>query len=144
VNEVEVQENVERFEAACRAAGMNVTPQRVAVYRHLVVSDRHPTADQIFEAVRVDFPALSRATIYKALSVLCGLGFASEVGLAGGPGRFEAELEPHHHLVCTRCQEIVDIPASDVTVEAPPPRDGFAISSTRVRFDGVCAACEAG
>ena len=141
MSQVDVQEHVERFGAACRAAGMNVTPQRVAVYRHLVGSDRHPTADQIYEAVRVDFPALSRATVYKALSVLCGLGFASEVGLAGGPGRFEAELEPHHHLVCTRCQEIVDIPASEVKVDAPPPQGGFQIASTRVRFDGVCSAC---
>lgn len=141
--DAEVQGHVERFEAACRAAGMNVTPQRVAVYRHLLGNDRHPTADQIYEGVRVDFPTLSRATIYKALSVLCGLGFASEVGLAGGPGRFEAELEPHHHLVCTRCQEIVDIPAREVRVDAPPPRDGFEIASTRVRFDGICSGCAA-
>lgn len=141
MTEADVQGHIERFEAACRAAGMNVTPQRVAVYRHLVRSSRHPTADQIFEAVRVDFPALSRATVYKALSVLCGLGFASEVGLAGGPGRFQAELEPHHHLVCTGCQEIVDIPASEVKVDAPPPRNGFRIASTRVRFDGLCESC---
>lgn len=143
MTEVEVQGHVERFEGACRAAGMNVTPQRVAVFRYLVTCGAHPTADQIYEAVRVDFPALSRATVYKALSVLCGLGFASEVGLAGGPGRFEAELEAHHHLVCTRCQEIVDIPASEVHVDAPPPRAGFRIESTRVRFDGLCAGCAA-
>jgi Fur family peroxide stress response transcriptional regulator len=133
---------VDRFVAACRASRLHVTPQRIAVYRHLVTCREHPTAERIYTAMRNEFPAMSRATVYKALSVLCGLGFASEVGLAGGPGRFEADLAPHHHLVCTRCQHIVDVPAAEVDVRPPAPREGFRIASARVRFDGLCQPCQ--
>lgn len=142
MQEAEIQAHVDRFVAACRASGMHVTPQRIAVYRHLVTSAQHPTAEQLYAALQADFPTMSRATVYKALSLLCGLGFASEVGLAGGPGRFEADLAPHHHLVCTRCQCIVDVPASEVEVGRPPPRPDFQIRTARVRFDGLCGACQ--
>jgi len=134
---------IERFVAACRDGGLHVTPQRIAVLRHLVECGEHPTAEEIYQAVLEDFPTMSRATVYKSLSVLCGLGFASEVGLAGGPGRFEANLDPHHHLVCTRCQSIVDIPASEVQVSSGPAPAGFQVETTRVRFDGLCAGCAA-
>ena len=54
----------------CREAGLNVTPQRIAIYRALLASEDHPTPEMLYRAVSRDMPSLSLATIYKTLDTL--------------------------------------------------------------------------
>ena len=45
--------------------------------------------------------------------------------------------KPHARLLA------LDVPAAEVQVGSPPPREGFRIEATRVRFDGLCGSCAA-
>ena len=74
---------VDELVRRCRDAGLNVTPQRLAVYRALLESDDHPSPEQLYQRVRVAMPSLSLATIYKALDALRGAG-PRRRGLADG------------------------------------------------------------
>ena len=60
---------------------MNVTPQRVAVYRALLQAEDHPSPEELYRRVRRRMPSLSLATIYKALDALTRLGVAREVSV---------------------------------------------------------------
>lgn len=126
----------------CRQAGMNVTPQRLAVYRALLESEDHPSPEQLYQRVRKHLPTLSLATIYKALDALTALGVVSEVSRTGDAKRYDANDERHHHLVCTRCHRVTDF-YDDRFDALPPPRElsGFRVETLTVQVKGLCAAC---
>jgi Fe2+ or Zn2+ uptake regulation protein len=73
----------------------------------------HLTAETIHERVRVALPAVSLGTIYRTLDILRAIGLV-QVFAHGGAARYEAALDKHHHLVCSSCGEIVNIPAPQV------------------------------
>ena len=126
----------------CREAGMNVTPQRVAVYRALLESEDHPTPELLYRRVRPTMPSLSLATIYKSLDALAKLGLAHRVPVAGDRKRYDANVERHHHLVCTRCHRVTDVYDDRLDAVAPPRRlAGFVAHAVSVQVMGLCAPC---
>jgi Fe2+ or Zn2+ uptake regulation protein len=94
------------------AAGWRWTRQRQAVYEFLVRSDPyHPTADEVFRAVKDEVPRISLATVYKALETLEEAGLVTRLPAVGdGPARFDARLEPHYHLRCMKSGRVDDLP----------------------------------
>lgn len=93
-------------------AGWRYTRQREAVYRYLHAACEHPTAEQIYAAVRRQIPHVSLATIYKALEALVDAHLATKLPDASGPARFDWRSEPHYHLRCTRTGQVIDLPVS--------------------------------
>jgi Fur family transcriptional regulator, peroxide stress response regulator len=94
------------------AAGLRCTPQRLAVYDHLCVADYHPTAEEVYQAVRARIPRISLATVYKALEALVAVGVAAK--LSGGTGttsaRYDARRDLHYHFRCLRSGTVHDLP----------------------------------
>jgi Fur family transcriptional regulator, peroxide stress response regulator len=133
-----VDELVER----CRARGMNVTPQRMAIYRALLEADDHPSPETLYRRVRPSMPSMSLATIYKALDALVGLGLAQEVSATGDVKRYDANMTRHHHLVCTGCGAIRDYHDEALDGVSPPRRlGGFVARNVSVQISGLCVDC---
>ena len=139
------------FVAHCRARGLSVTQQRLAIFEALSASRAHPSAEQLHQLVRRSHPSLSLATVYKNLDALRAVGAVSDVNPLHAAGRYEAALpgtgasEPHHHLICTLCLRVCDLPASAVPAPAlrPDQAQGFEIHAVRVQVEGVCPECRA-
>jgi len=134
------------FLARCRAAGIAVTPQRLAIFRRLAATERHPSAEQLHAAVRREMPTLSLATVYKTLDTLARIGAVRPVSRLGARGRWDANLEPHHHLVCTTCGTVTDVTEPRLEAAAQPAaaaaaRHGFEAAGHSVEIFGRCAAC---
>ncbi|MBI2375351.1 MAG: transcriptional repressor [Deltaproteobacteria bacterium] len=126
----------------CREAGLKATPQRLAIYRELWTRTDHPTPEDLFNAVRAAQPALSLATVYKTLDTLVGAGLVHEVEHTGDKKRYDANVSPHHHLVCTRCGRIEDF--EDSKLSLAPKKSftrGFIAERVRVQVLGSCARC---
>jgi Fe2+ or Zn2+ uptake regulation protein len=96
--------------AALEKAGWRFTRQRAAVFAHLRAVDSHPTAEQVFAAVRQQIPNISLATVYKALEALVDAGLAARLADAGGPAHYDGRPEPHYHLRCERTGQVRDLP----------------------------------
>lgn len=126
----------------CRAAGLNVTPQRIAVYRALLESEEHPTPEALYERVRRGMPSLSLATIYKALDTLESIGLVRPVPIVSDKRRYDANDRPHHHLVCSSCGSIRDYYNHELD-RLMPKRvgGGFVPQSVSVNVCGICADC---
>ena len=126
-----------------RRKGMSVTHQRLAVYRSLLQDDSHPDADRLYERVREQVPTISLGTVYKALDTLKELGAIAEVDSPRSATRYEALLEPHHHLMCETCGEILDLHEPAYSRLRPPSRaaSGFRVTSCTVQFRGKCRRC---
>jgi Fur family peroxide stress response transcriptional regulator len=136
-------ERVAGFEAECRKRGLAVTIQRRTVFEALSARRDHPTADQVYDAVRDRIPGLSRTTVYRVLETLVEAGFVRKVHHAGGVARFDPMTHRHHHLVCEACGRLVDLDDGVVpTLRLPEARgSGFRIKDYSVSFLGLCGAC---
>ncbi len=131
------------FPSRCRALGLAVTHQRTLIYRELLATGEHPTPESVYERVRQQIPSISLGTVYKNIKTFLDAGLVREVSLHHGTQRLDPNTEPHHHLVCTRCRRIFDLPASAVE---PPKlksrlKSGFRVEKTSIELLGSCAEC---
>jgi Fur family peroxide stress response transcriptional regulator len=137
---------LESLEAYCRSHGLPLTVQRRVILAALVGRDDHPTADQILTEVRPQLPGVSRTTVYRVLDTFVRIGLAVKTCHPGTAVRFDPRTERHHHLVCTRCEKVIDL--HDVALDrlAIPSTSqlGFEITNFSVHFRGLCAACRKG
>jgi Fe2+ or Zn2+ uptake regulation protein len=97
--------------AALEQAGRRFTRQRAEVFAYLHSVHSHPTAEQVFAAVRREIPNISLATVYKSLEALVDAGLAARLADdAGGPVRYDGRAEAHYHLRCERTGQVRDLP----------------------------------
>jgi len=133
-----------------RAAGLKLTPQRLAIVRELAEDESHPTAQELFERLRPALPTMSFATVYNTLDALTTAGLCAGLALSPGSSRFDPNMAPHHHLVCDRCGAVRDVPSAPA-VDPPDPdavrreiarvAPGFEVRSVEKIMRGLCAAC---
>ncbi len=127
---------------AFRSRGLKVTPQRQCIFRILHLSGAHPTAEAVFEQARAEMPTISLRTVYQTLNDLADMGELSQLTLGTGSSRFDPNLDPHHHLVCTRCGKVADVAADSSRVPVPADvEQGFQVRATEIIFRGICASC---
>ncbi|RMI15400.1 MAG: transcriptional repressor [Calditrichaeota bacterium] len=132
---------VEEFINTCREKGLNVTYQRVLIYKTLAATKSHPTAEEIYEKVREEYPAISLATVYKTLETLAEHHLIDKVTPLHDLARYDGNPEPHHHLVCVHCRKVVDVdedPGNDIRL---PRHDQFQIYGYRLQYEGICREC---
>jgi Fur family peroxide stress response transcriptional regulator len=133
------------FYARCAERDLSVTHQRWVIYRVLAGTDRHPTPEETFERVRKDIPSISFATIYKNIKTFLDAGLLKEVSTPDQTMRLDANLDSHHHIVCTRCNTIFDIPEdrlAPLQLKGGLP-EGFRVAQYNVCFLGLCGHCAA-
>ncbi len=128
---------------ALEAKGQRYTEQRASVYRFLLGTTMHPTADEVFTAVRAEIPDISLATVYKALEALVGCDLAVKLRYGDAAARYDGRTDPHPHAHCRVCGMVRDVPGP---VAAPVPEaagvlDGFVVEGYRLELVGRCAGC---
>ena len=69
----------------------------------------HPTADEVFLAVRRHQTGISLATVYKSLETLVGCGLAVKLSYSDGSARYDGRTDPHHHARCLSCGRVTDV-----------------------------------
>ncbi len=126
-----------------REAGLKVTRQRLAVVGALAGDETHPTAQEIFDRLRPDFPTMSFATVYNTLSALASIGRIRPLSL-GGATRFDPNVGPHHHAICDRCGAVRDVPSRGRPLTPRKDRvvlEGFEVHRVERLYRGLCADC---
>ena len=125
-----------------RSRGLKVTPQRQAIFRILHDAPTHPTAESVYAAASVEMPTISLRTVYQTLNDLAAMGEVLQLELGTGSAMFDPNTEPHHHLVCDRCGQVVDVMADAGAVHlSRAQRHGFDIDRTEIVFRGTCPDC---
>jgi len=139
----QTEARLREFESLCRERGLPLTVQRREILRAVLERDDHPTADQVYDAVKDCIPGLSRTTVYRVLETLVGLGVIRRLHYPGTTARFDGNVHRHHHLICTTCNRVIDIASRTLDNLKLPPRQrhGFEIEDYSVHFVGVCAEC---
>ena len=140
----EKEQRTAQFFAAHRQRGLPITTQRRAVFEAILDRTDHPTAEQLYRAVRGQLPQISRMTVHRILGTFVSLGLVAKTCHPGSAAaRFDPKLRQHHHLVCLDCGRIIDV--EDPRLNHVPwpkvnPRE-FQIEGYHVHFRGRCARC---
>lgn len=138
-----LKQQMDAFQVRCRQANLKVTPQRMAVYKVLVETDEHPSAEMVFNKVRQQTPNISLDTVNRTLLTLAKIGAAFIVEGSGDAKRFDGNLEHHQHFKCIKCRRIVDFhykPFDNIKLPAKISKK-FTVLKKTVYLEGVCDLC---
>ncbi|MFX0075827.1 MAG: Fur family transcriptional regulator [Candidatus Hermodarchaeota archaeon] len=91
-----------------REKGLKVTSQRLAIFNFILSRKDHPTAEQIYQKIRKEYPTISLGTVYKNLHLLKELGLIHELGFNEGSVRYDPDVNLHVNMVCSNCGKISD------------------------------------
>lgn len=124
-----------------------MTPQRRVVAEVLRGEHVHLSAEAIHAKARRRLPEISLATVYNTLNELVLMGEVLEVSAGHGPRRYDPNAhEPHQHLVCLGCDEILDVrPAGQAQLGLPRSEShGYDVTEVDIVFRGRCPRCQRG
>jgi len=138
-----IREKMARFEETCRDAGLKLTHQRLEIYRELAGADDHPTAEMLYTRLRQRLPTLSLDTVYRTLATLEEQHIITRVQTDESQARYEAEMAPHHHVMCRRCGRIRDFHWTFFdAARLPVDIAGWGtIEDKKVTVRGICRQC---
>jgi Fur family peroxide stress response transcriptional regulator len=141
------QDRFEELMTRLRELGYRLTPQRVALLRLLAASEGHPSAAQLYDQLKDQFPTTSPGTVYKTLNLLKDLDEVLELGFSDDDNRYDGNKPyPHPHLVCIRCRKIMnpEISLAQNLIQEVAQLSGYRVVSHRFDIYGLCPDCQSG
>ena len=118
--------------------------KRDAILTCLRSTDVHPSADWIFARLKPDYPDISLGTVYRNLSLFKKQGLIVSIGTVNGVERFDGNIEPHVHFICTQCDGVTDLPQMQVPqalCSQAAAEAGGRVNTCHLSFTGVCRRC---
>jgi Fur family peroxide stress response transcriptional regulator len=126
-----------------RESGVKLTHQRMEIFQEIAGRTDHPDAATIYESVRKRMPTVSLDTVYRTLSMLKDAGLISTLGPSQDRLRFDANVTPHHHFVCTKCGKTEDFYCEEfdsLRVPGDVAKMGI-VEHAHVELRGICSEC---
>jgi Fur family peroxide stress response transcriptional regulator len=132
-----------------RERGLRPTKARCLILALLTEHNGHLSTEDILQTLRERGHKVSTATLYQNLNKLANGGLLTRFSGPDGLMRFDANLIPHHHLICVRCGRIVDMKVNDaqllqlrpVCFQTGEPLSDWQLQGVRLELKGVCPAC---
>lgn len=121
------------------------TIQRALVYEAVNHLKSHATAEEIFHELSREYPAISRATVYRNLNILHEEGKIRRIAMTDGPDCFDHVPQQHYHVRCEKCGHVFDVDMDILPDLEKHIRDshGFQFTSYDLLFHGICPSCRA-
>ena len=138
--------DVPELAAKLRRKARRITGPRQAILNILRAHRGPLTIKEIF----AELPSgdCDLATVYRSMHLLESMGMVKRFEFGDGGARFELLAEGddghHHHLVCTRCSDIVEVEECfpRELQERIASRNGFKQVTHKLEFFGVCPRCQ--
>ncbi len=121
------------------------TNQRIKILAFLRGVKNHPSAEEVYNAVRKDLPAITLATVYRNLNLLAEMGEIQRIEV-NNEYRFDANSCNHLHCICRNCREVFDLDMPSITEYALKQFPGreFHPECVKIMYSGVCDTCKRG
>ena len=134
------------IETALDRAGYRLTEPRRSLAALIAEQDGHFTAAELVTAAQAARPAVGRATVFRTLDLLEGIGAVERLDLPNGDHAYVGcEPAHHHHVVCSRCGRTSEIDDAGLrsVVRDVARETGFRVDDHRLELFGVCPDCQA-
>ena len=136
-------------------SGYRFTESRTLIFNILFKTDKHLSADEIFSKIKVKYPGIGLATVYRNLEILQKLNIITKFDFGENLARYEltedfSKKTHHHHLICKNCNSIFDYyDFIDDEVDLIKKLENklsekykFKINNHRIEFYGLCDQCQ--
>lgn len=117
--------------------------QREEIKKYLSTRKDHPTADNVYMAIRQEIPNISLGTVYRNLTLLADTGEILRLHVGDGADHFDFDTSPHYHFVCTECGSVSDLEMDSIDSIMDVAGTNFAgqITGYVTYFYGICENC---
>ncbi|MDK2849870.1 MAG: Fur family transcriptional regulator, peroxide stress response regulator [Candidatus Woesearchaeota archaeon] len=124
---------------------MRQTLQRQIILEYLKENRTHPTAEDVFEALRKEYPNLTLATVYRTLNTLADHGIILRFKV-NNKYHFDGFNELHLHFYCQKCNRIFDLESKELNKDINSiikkiEKSGKTINEYHIVFYGICEEC---
>jgi len=121
--------------------GLKLTPQRLAILNLLEGNTTHPSAEEIYNQLKPQYPSLSLATVYNTLEVLTKSGELQEIRIKADKRHFDPNPAPHSHFLCRVCESVHDLDDGLLEMQTPFNINGYLVEGYTLYFYGICPGC---
>lgn len=123
--------------------GKNFSRQREMIYEQVKNHPVHPTADEVYTALKKDSPNLSLGTVYRNLNLLADMGMLIKIHIGGGKDRFDGRTDAHCHFFCDRCGRVFDVEDESVCgiEQRVFANDRHTVTGIEINLRGICSKC---
>ena len=124
--------------------GLGLTKQRRIVLRVIRESDKHLTANEVFNDARRLAPGISFATVYNSLNYLKKKGLIGEIKFGTDANLYDRKLVRHDHALCNNCGKLVDMELNipNELFEEAANRSKFKPDTIELTLRGLCPECD--
>ena len=130
--------------ATAKTKMVRYSETRDIIYNYLYNTKAHPSAEMIYNDLKIVLPKLSLKTVYTNLRFFEEHGKVVRVANVNGSDRYDANCEEHVHLVCDECGAVIDVMDADIRKAKKACQVGQAkIKSIQIVLHGTCETCSA-
>ncbi|MBU5292769.1 transcriptional repressor [Anaerosalibacter bizertensis] len=140
--------NVDYIKERLKEEGYKLTTQRRAILDAIIEnSGSHLSPEEIYEVVKLKYPEIGLATVYRTLQLFEQLDIVCKLNFDDGCNRYELNSDSndhhHHHLICLNCGKVIEVKLDLLeNLEYEIEREGkFKIVDHNVKFFGYCIEC---
>ncbi|NLX63093.1 MAG: transcriptional repressor [Tissierellia bacterium] len=141
--------NVKDVKEILKEEGYKLTTQRKAILDAILENhEKHLNPEEIYNIVKIKYPDIGIATVYRTLQLFEKLNIVCRVNFDDGYNRYElnynTEEHQHHHLICLNCGNVIEVKMDLLEIlENEIEREyGFSIVDHNVKFFGYCSDCQ--
>ena len=122
---------------------LKLTKKRKVVLQVIYGSNKHLTANEVFESSKKLLPSISFATVYNSLHFLKKEGHIAEIQFGNGASRFDCKTERHDHALCNKCGKLVDLELEipEKLVKTASDYSKFKTDTIELILRGLCPKC---
>ncbi|NLY66270.1 MAG: transcriptional repressor [Tissierellia bacterium] len=121
--------------------------QKMMIEEALMKLD-HPTASEVHEYIKKDYPNISLGTVYRNLGLMAESGEILRISYGNAPDRFDINTHNHVHVSCRECGQVFDAEGPeldgllDAIEEHIEKATGVTIENNSMYFEGICSQCK--
>ncbi len=138
------RQQFEHLKKVCDEAEIKLTHQRLEVFRAILSTRNHPSAEELHKKLQLRLPTIAIDTVYRTLATFDELGIVRKLHIMNEKTLFDANLDRHHHFICTLCKAVEDIywPEFDNTHLPAVFEEMGSIRSRHLELHGLCKECQ--
>ena len=117
---------------------IRISVYRLKIFEYLINERTHPTAEEIFQHLKKELPAISPGTVYNTMRHFLEKKIIQQVNVGKNEARYDATLSWHGHFKCLSCRKVFDVHVENLKLSG---LDGFEIYEKHLDLKGLCPSC---
>ena len=142
---IDMASQEDKFKEFLTSKSLKFTAERQAILDRVFANHKHFEADELLVDLRLNDIKVSKATIYRTLSLLVKSGLLREVIFGERHAHYEHVYghEHHDHLVCNNCGKVIEFVEHKIEMlqEEVCKKNKFEAESHRLQIQGLCEDC---